>query len=586
MAANGPPVMEIARQSTIIHAVTGLAAQEIARLDKAAAKLQAAHRGHSTRKLAAKAAAAKAASDTSSSWAEGSSSHSVGLAGRLQELRYAMWITLNEPSSSSLASVYSYVMMAVILTSIGNFVIGSFPDDYCRWTPRYDGESNILPDARRQCSGSRIEETSISMWIEAVSIFAFTGEYVGRLLTCGVVMPVGRFLCSPLNLLDLLAIMPWYITQFLEEGAGQFFSIVRLVRLARIFRIFKASKEMKLMRVLGRTLQRSGLALSLLCVAVLVFMLFWGAIIAVFEHGKYNEEVRNYLRESGAGSPFYSIPQAMYYCMTSMSTVGYGDLFPETPSGQLAGIFSILLGIVTLSLPITVIGQTFAEEFEEMKRIDQRNRRSCKLLEQEELEGARSELEQGELDHRVTSEPALPGRMGLKRVPRLVKRAVRTLSRSPDKRRHSPDDRRPTSPSVLGFAQCEWLLEDSKHAAGEHLKQFILRSELDLLRMTRKVITMSRVCTKKQKRRGSSVNLVKQGASKDLLKMLDAVELAAPADPLPLERLDTFAIELVNGQTERSDTGTVRGFGGTEDSSPAAAAPVEQLPSSRPHVGS
>jgi hypothetical protein len=548
MAANEPPVID----------------QEVARLDRIVAKLQAAYRGHSTRKLAAKAAAvpecARGYSSTStSSWADdgtSSSTHSVGRAGRLQELRYAIWITLNEPSSSTLASVYSYVMMAVILTSIGNFVIGSFPDDFCKWTPRYDGESNILPDARRQCSASRIEETSISVWIEAACIFAFTGEYVGRLLTCGMVMPVGRFLCSPLNLLDLLAIMPWYITQVLEGGAGQFFSIVRLIRLARIFRIFKASKEMKLMRVLGLTLQRSGLAISLLCVAVLIFMLFWGAIIAVLEHGKYNEEVRNYLRESGAGSPFYSIPQAMYYCMTSMSTVGYGDLFPETPIGQLVGIFTILLGIVTLSLPITVIGQTFAEEFEEMKRIDQRDRRIRKLLEQEELEGARSELEgarsdrrseleQGKLEDRVTSEQAPPGHMGLERVikrdvSRIAKRIARTLRRtSPEhnEMRHSPDDRRPTSPSVLGFAQCEWLLDDSKHAAGEQLKQFILRSELDLLRMTRKVITMSRVCTKKQKRRGSSVILVKEGASKDLLKMLDADELAALADPLPLERL-------------------------------------------------
>ena len=537
MAANEPPVID----------------QEVARLDKIVAKLQAAYRGHSTRKLAAKAAAVPECArgySSSSSWADDgtSSSHSVGLAGRLQELRYAIWITLNEPSSSTLASVYSYVMMAVILTSIGNFVIGSFPDDFCKWTPRYDGESNILPDARRQCSASRIEETSISVWIEAACIFAFTGEYVGRLLTCGMVMPVGRFLCSPLNLLDLLAIMPWYITQVLEGGAGQFFSIVRLVRLARIFRIFKASKEMKLMRVLGLTLQRSGLAISLLCVAVLIFLLFWGAIITVLEHGKYNEEVRNYLRESGVGSPFYSIPQAMYYCMTSMSTVGYGDLFPETPIGQLVGIFTILLGIVTLSLPITVIGQTFAEEFEEMKRIDKRNRRIRKLLEQEELEGAisdrRSELEQGKLEDRVTSEQAPPGHTGLERVikrdvSRIEKRIARTLRRSPEhERRQSPDDRRPTSPSVLGFAQCEWLLDDSKHAAGEQLKQFILRSELDLLRMTRKVITMSRVCTKKkQKRRGSSVILVKEGASKDLLKMLDADELAALADPLPLERL-------------------------------------------------
>ena len=145
MAANEPPVID----------------QEVARLDRIVAKLQAAYRGHSTRKLAAKAAAVPECArgySSSSSWADDgtSSSHSVGRAGRLQELRYAIWITLNEPSSSTLASVYSYVMMAVILTSIGNFVIGSFPDDFCKWTPRYDGESNILPDARRQCSASRI----------------------------------------------------------------------------------------------------------------------------------------------------------------------------------------------------------------------------------------------------------------------------------------------------------------------------------------------------------------------------------------------------------------------------------------------
>jgi hypothetical protein len=95
MAANEPPVID----------------QEIARLDRIVAKLQAAYRGHSSRKLAAKAAAvpecARGYSSTStSSWADdgtSSSTHSVGRAGRLQELRYAIWITLNEPSSSTLA---------------------------------------------------------------------------------------------------------------------------------------------------------------------------------------------------------------------------------------------------------------------------------------------------------------------------------------------------------------------------------------------------------------------------------------------------------------------------------------------------
>ena len=136
-----------------------------------------------------------------------------GLCSRVQDLRYGLWFFLNEPQSSRWAKLYSYAMTAIILTSIFNFLIGSFPDDFCAWKPRYDGESDISPDARRQCSASRIEVQPVPIYIEMVCIFAFTGEYVGRLLTCGVVMPVGRFICNPMNMLDLLAIAPWYISE-------------------------------------------------------------------------------------------------------------------------------------------------------------------------------------------------------------------------------------------------------------------------------------------------------------------------------------------------------------------------------------
>lgn len=414
-----------------------------------------------------------------------------GLCNRVQDLRYDLWVFLNEPQSSRWAKLFSFAMMAIILTSIFNFLIGSFPDDFCAWKPRYDGQSDILPDARRQCSGSRIEEQPASIYIEMACIFAFTGEYVGRLLTCGVAMPVGRFICSPMNVLDLVAIAPWYITELVvfvtqgEGGVGQFFSIVRLVRLARILRIFKASKSLKLMQVLGRTLKRSAPALATLLLLVFVLMLFFGAIIATVEGGKYNRFMRAYLRDSGLSTPYMSIPQAMYYCMTSMTTVGYGDLFPETPLGQLTGICTILLGIVALSLPITLIGSTFREEYDEIQRVEERERR-LKLMREQET--ANEQAASGEM-------PKPPNSFVRNKLVRSIAfLSLRGRALSPQPRSSREWKRR----SIPGLAEAEWLIEDYKLSARADIKDTVLRSELDLLRLARRTIIQSRVCTKRK----------------------------------------------------------------------------------------
>ena len=414
-----------------------------------------------------------------------------GLCSRVQDLRYGLWFFLNEPQSSRWAKLYSYAMTAIILTSIFNFLIGSFPDDFCAWKPRYDGESDISPDARRQCSASRIEVQPVPIYIEMVCIFAFTGEYVGRLLTCGVVMPVGRFICNPMNMLDLLAIAPWYISELVvfvtqgEGGVGQFFSIVRLVRLARILRIFKASKSFKLMQVLGRTLKRSAPALTTLLLLVFVLMLFFGAIVTNFEGGKYNRFMRAYLRDSGLSTPYMSIPQAMYYCMTSMTTVGYGDLFPETPLGQLTGICTILLGIVALSLPITLIGSTFREEYEEIQRVEERERR-LKLMREQEM--VNEQATSGEM-------PQPPASLVRNQIIRsLTFLSLRRRALSPQPRSTREWKRK----SIPGLAEAEWLIEDYKLSVRADIKDIILRSELDLLRLARRTIIQSRVCTKRK----------------------------------------------------------------------------------------
>jgi len=390
-----------------------------------------------------------------------------------------VWTTFEDPSSSAIANAISFVILFVIILSIMNFVIGSFPDDFCRWENAYDPDGG----GTRQCSAVRIEESATTKVIEASCIFIFTAEYLARLLSCGVVMPAWQFVLDPLNLLDLVAILPWYVTTLLsllmggENGMAKVLGIVRIVRLTRILRVFKASKSMKMMLVLARTMRRSGMALSVLLVAVMGQMVAFGAMVVVFERGEWNPHLQQYVTPSGSSSPFYSIPQAMYWCMATMTTVGYGDLYPTTGLGQAVGILAMLLGIVVLSLPITVIGSTFSEEFEEQNRIEVRERRLADVRQQAaEAAGMAPPKQPRKLSQRISAA-----------------RFRDSVAPAPAPTSIDPVDARRLAAMPPGFMQCEWLLDDYKDTASNEMKQFILRSEADLLRMTRKVIIQSRV---------------------------------------------------------------------------------------------
>lgn len=391
---------------------------------------------------------------------------------RLRKMRQVVWRTLEDPTSSWVASVISWSMMLIITTSIVNFIFGSCPENFCHWRNAY-----VLGEATRECSGTRLETFESMKNIEIVCIAFFTLEYVARLLCCGVEMPVWKFIIHPLNLVDLIAILPWYastIVALVAQGGDdmtKIFGIVRIVRLTRVLRVLKASKSMKMMMVLGRTMVRSGTALLILSVAVVGMMLLFGAIIVVFERGEYNPYTKQYLNVGGQPTAFLSIPTAMYFTMTTMTTVGYGDLYPETAMGKVTGVIAILIGIVVLSLPITVIGNTFSEEFEEQNRIAKRERRLRKLDRLTNPGSTRS----------LTAN--LSGHFNGETW------AAASISTSTN------DQSLATNRDLVpGFMQCEWLLEDFRAQVAQHVREHIDRSEADFLRLSRKVVIHSRVC--------------------------------------------------------------------------------------------
>ncbi|KAI4904119.1 hypothetical protein NFI96_029056 [Prochilodus magdalenae] len=171
-----------------------------------------------------------------------------------------------------------------------------------------------------------------------------------------------RFLCSPnklnffkdvMNVIDFMAILPYFVTLGSElarsKGSTQAMSlaIVRVIRLVRVFRIFKLSRHSKGLQILGQTFQASMRELGLL-----IFFLIIGVIL--FSSAIYFAEVDH------ADSAFVSIPHAFWWAVVTMTTVGYGDMYPETVSGKLVGSMCAIAGVLTISLPVPVIVSNFS----------------------------------------------------------------------------------------------------------------------------------------------------------------------------------------------------------------------------------
>jgi len=171
-------------------------------------------------------------------------------------------------------------------------------------------------------------------------------------------------LFDPMNMIDLLAILPFHLNLILNLGGSGTF--LRVLRLLRVFRIFKMSKYSSGMQLLGTTMSRSLHTLALLLVYLLIAMVVFSSMIFFAEMG--TELVTDdgvILARPGetTPSPFSSIPASFWWSLVTMTTVGYGDVVPVTWVGQLVGTVTMLCGVLVLALPINVVGGNFVEAY-------------------------------------------------------------------------------------------------------------------------------------------------------------------------------------------------------------------------------
>ncbi len=163
----------------------------------------------------------------------------------------------------------------------------------------------------------------------------FTAEYVAR-LAC-VRHPM-RYATSFFGVVDLLSVLPTYLALFVPEA--QAFLDVRILRLLRMFRVLKLTAYVWEYQALGRALAESRRKILVFLSVVLMIVVIMGTVMYVIE---------------GPENGFTSIPTAIYWAVTTMTTVGFGDITPKTDAGRFVASVMMLVGWGTLAVPTGIV---------------------------------------------------------------------------------------------------------------------------------------------------------------------------------------------------------------------------------------
>ncbi|MCD8048915.1 MAG: ion transporter [Clostridia bacterium] len=217
------------------------------------------------------------------------------------------------------SGIYDYFMIAVIILS-------------------------IIPLAMK-------EEIACFVLTDKITAGIFIIDYILRFLTADYkfkqkgIKPFVRYPFSLMAIIDLAAILPTFVP---VNGGLRLLKFVRMLRAARVFRAFKAFRYSKNILIIKKTLQSSKDSLIAVCVLALGYILFAALVI-------FNVEPDS----------FDSFFDAVYWATVSLTTVGYGDIYPVSAVGRFVTMISSVFGIAIVALPAGIITAGYMKEIEE-----------------------------------------------------------------------------------------------------------------------------------------------------------------------------------------------------------------------------
>lgn len=185
--------------------------------------------------------------------------------------------------------------------------------------------------------------------IDCITTALFLIDYIARLLTADLKVKRGAtsFLVypfTPMAIIDLVSILPGILS--INKGF-KLLRLARLYRVMRVFRIFKAARYSKSTNLILRVFNRQKELLSAVCGIAAVYVLVSALVI-------FNAEPNS----------FITFFDAIYWAVVSLTTMGYGDIYPVTTVGRVITMLSSILGIAVVAMPASIITAGFMEEIE------------------------------------------------------------------------------------------------------------------------------------------------------------------------------------------------------------------------------
>ncbi|XP_004714608.1 potassium voltage-gated channel subfamily V member 2 [Echinops telfairi] len=265
-------------------------------------------------------------------------------------LRRRLWNLLEKPFSSVAAKAVGVASSLFVLVSVVALALNSVEE-------------------MRPAEGGG-EARPLLEHVELLCMAFFTLEYLLRLLSTPDLRAFAR---GALNLVDLVAVLPFYLQLLLEgiageegQGAarehdletvgrvGKVGQVLRIMRLMRIFRILKLARHSTGLRAFGFTLRQCYQQVGCLVLFITMGIFTFSAAVYSVEHDV-------------PGTNFTSIPHSWWWAAVSISTVGYGDMCPETHLGRLFAFLCIAFGVILNGMPISILYNKFSDYYSKLK---------------------------------------------------------------------------------------------------------------------------------------------------------------------------------------------------------------------------
>ncbi|KAG8445648.1 hypothetical protein GDO86_010434 [Hymenochirus boettgeri] len=264
-----------------------------------------------------------------------------------------IWKFMEKPESSLPARVTAVLSFLFILISSVVMCVGTIPEMQ-------------VEDAQ----GNRVEHPTLDN-IETVCIGWFTLEYILRFISSPNKI---HFAFTFMNIIDVLAILPFYVSITLTNlgtniiGLTNVQQAIQALRIMRIARIFKLARHSSGLQTLTYALKSSFKELGLL-------LMYLAVGIFVFSALGYTME------QSHPDTLFKSIPQSFWWAIITMTTVGYGDIYPKTTLGKLNAATSFLCGVIAIALPIHPIINNFVKYYNKQRVLETAAKHELELME-------------------------------------------------------------------------------------------------------------------------------------------------------------------------------------------------------------